>query len=112
PQWLGRRTDPPQPGPPRRHGRTQPVQRCRVDEIDRDGAFRREFPKPTLEPSRPTCSSLILRDWHETDTKVVPADLAPPLRNRWFADSPQERRGIEPSVPGAGSVTKAQPCSS
>ena len=26
-------------------------------------------------------------------------DLAPPLRNRWFADSPLEGTGFEPSVP-------------
>ena len=26
-------------------------------------------------------------------------DLAPPLRNRWFADSPLEESGFEPLVP-------------
>jgi hypothetical protein len=31
---------------------------------------------------------------------TLPADLAPPLRNRWFADSPLEGDGFEPSVPG------------
>src|SRR5712664_190766 len=31
---------------------------------------------------------------------TLPADLAPPLRNPWFADSPQEGDGFEPSVPG------------
>src|SRR6516164_9752650 len=30
---------------------------------------------------------------------TLPADWAPTLRNRWFADSALERNGFEPSVP-------------
>jgi len=55
----------------------------------------------------PCCSTATQRDFHTVSGSLgaAPArrarwgDLAPPLRNRWFADSPLEGNGFEISVP-------------
>jgi hypothetical protein len=39
------------------------------------------------------------RSFAKIETASWTADLAPPLRNRWFADSPLKGAGFEPSVP-------------
>ena len=37
--------------------------------------------------------------WRDLKAPTLSPDLTPPIRNRWFADSPLERAGFEPSVP-------------
>jgi hypothetical protein len=56
------------------------------------------------EYRQPASGGAVARAHPETRLRIgsarpLPADLAPPLRNRWFADSPLEGTGFEAPVP-------------
>jgi hypothetical protein len=66
------------------------------------------------EYRQPASGGAVARAHPETRVRIgsarpLPADLAPPLRNRWFADSPLEGSGFELLVPRCVLIANTRP---